>query len=285
MVVRYVHDDTNVCTMNKRIKDLTNSLRDHHSVDFSLFDRNFLMKIIHNRSAKLNHIFVDDYLDYLELEKEEVQLLYNSLNINYSSFFRDSITFSYLEKKVLPSLIQSKLRSGEKVIKVWSAACAAGQEAYSVAMLLDELLQNESVDYNIIATDNNADILKKNGIYTRADVSNVTYDRIENYFNKKGNHYQINDTLKSKVSFTEFNLLDNPQHLTLKSIEKSFDIVLCSNVLFYYRDKQKRKIIKHIIKSTSQHGVIITGEVERDDLISQGLIELFEYSSIFVNPV
>jgi len=123
--------------------------------DISKYDDSFLLKSIEKRIIAKGVHSKREYLSLLISSKEECIALNESLSICYSEFFRNSLTFAYLEKLILPSLFSSKYKLKQKEVRIWSAACASGQEAYSLAILCEELIATSTsvLSYRIIATD------------------------------------------------------------------------------------------------------------------------------------
>lgn len=124
-------------------------------VNISLFDEKFLEKSVNKRLDELGLSTVDAYLLKLQTDLDEIKFLNESLHINYSEFFRNSLTFSYLEQIIIPRLFETKKANNGKEIRIWSAACAAGQESYSIAILFDEYIKKRKTNiwYRIFATD------------------------------------------------------------------------------------------------------------------------------------
>jgi len=148
-----------------------------YAKDISRYDESFLLKSIEKRMAARSLTTIADYCKYLSEDVKEAEEFYRSLNITYSEFFRNPLTFALLEHRVLPALIEEKLDSGTAEIRVWSAGCAAGQESYSIACLLDELLyaRKKSLSFRIFATDISEKCLvfARSGVYDAVTVQNV----------------------------------------------------------------------------------------------------------------
>lgn len=141
--------------MTNRLKQFTELIFLLQGVDVSKYDNTFLNKSIQTRIKETDCDSSEDYYRFLEQNQEETKILLESLHVNYSEFFRNSLTFSVLEHVILPSIVLKKGKERSKKIRVWTTACAAGQESYSLAMLLEELKNGsvQKIDYNIFATD------------------------------------------------------------------------------------------------------------------------------------
>jgi len=137
-----------------------------------MYDESFLRKCVETRRGKTACASNGDYLAHLSGNEEEADVLLRSLTITYSKFFRNPLTYSYLEQSVLPTLIEKRSREGRLELRIWSAGCAAGQEAYSLAILLEDLgeKRRSEIPFHICATDTSAQDLDagRKGMYSRS---------------------------------------------------------------------------------------------------------------------
>jgi chemotaxis protein methyltransferase CheR len=172
-----------------------------------------------------------------------------------------------------------------KEIRIWSAACAAGQEAYSFAMLMDEIKNggSEKFIYRIFATDHDESQVNKaiKGHYSETDLNNVSLTRVKQWFTKHGETYSIKDELKVNINFTVFDLFSEELRSPVESIFGDFDVVICSNLLFYYNNKYCQVILEKTGRSMARGGYLITGETERRILLQNNYHEVFPQSGIF----
>lgn len=270
--------------MKIELEKITSFLLSKHGVDISVYDESFLKNSIEKRLNLSNCIDLDKYYDYLINSKLESESLLESFNISFSEFFRNPVTFAYLEQHILPTLIAKKQKNGEKEIRIWSAACAAGQEAYSAAILCDELLdRNMDISFRIFATDINPSELEKGklGIYSPAVVSKVSLKRIQTYFTQKGDSYAIDPLLKQKIDFSVFDLLNETNGAPSASIFGNFDLVFCCNLLFYYKAEIRKRILAKTGACLSKGAYLITGESEREIIKGHFYQEVFTASAIF----
>jgi chemotaxis protein methyltransferase CheR len=240
-----------------------------HGRDISAYDEAFLLKSLEKRLTATGIGSPADYSEYLLGNASEAETLSCSLDISFSEFFRNQLTFALLEQLILPGIISEKERNGRGEIRVWSAGCAAGQEAYSVAILLDELTadrRNNAVSFRLFATDRSASELElaRQGTYDSAAVRNVRQRHVQRYFISKEESYQVVDDLKARVDFSSYDLLDERLGCPSESIYGDFDIVFCGNLLFYYRPKIRQFILNKIYRCLSPGGYLVTGEAERE---------------------
>ena len=256
--------------MENILDEITQIIKEVYSIDISIYEETFIQKIISNRVAENGLQSIAEYSRYLISNQSEAYLLFNSLNITYTEFFRNSLTFANLEQWIIPKLVEQKASGRE--IRIWSAGCSSGQEPYSLAMLLDKYQQKEStrIRYRIIATDISLaelDMARK-GEYRHDQVQSIKVSHLTEFFEKNGDTYTICPRIRENVSFSEYNLLDKESSYPQESIFGGFDLVLCSNLLFYYRKEQQNLILRKMINSMGPNGYLITGEAERHSVVS-----------------
>ncbi len=256
-----------------------------HGIDVSPFDETFLEKSLQNRIDEINCLTHEDYYVFLRKNKKEGTRFLHSLFICYSEFFRNALTFGVLEHIVLPALIAKKINAKQKEIRIWSAACAAGHEAYSVAMLLEELKNGDAnkFSYRIFATDQSQAQINEaqKGHYADTALNNLTIKRLNKWFAKHGNSYTIKPELKMHIDFSVFDLFNPESNAPPASIFGDFDLVICANLLFYYKPEYQKTILAKTNKCLAKGGFLMTGETERDILSKNDYNEVYLQSGIF----
>ena len=254
--------------MNREMAEIIRVMSRTHARDISLHDPAFLAKSIERRLAATGIKTAAAYGGHLSENSTEAEALSRALNINYSEFFRNPLTFALLEQVILPGLAVEKEKAGRAEIRVWSAACAAGQEAYSIAILLHDLTtaRGGAISYRIFATDrSDAEIVAaQEGVYDSAAVHNVRWKHLRRYFTQEGESYTIIPALRNRIGFSVYDLLDELRASPPQSIFGDFDLAVCSNLLFYYRPDIRRRILNKIWKSLAAGGYLVTGEAEID---------------------
>jgi chemotaxis protein methyltransferase CheR len=181
-----------------------------------------------------------------------------AMTTNESAFFRDKDGFDRFRDMVLPQLVAA--RASEKRLRIWSAACAAGQEAYSIAMILDDfklLAQGWSID--LVATDLSSDSIARAelGVYTQFEVQRgLSPERLKAHFTQEGTNWRVNDSLRRTISFHPFNLLDSYGWLG------DIDVVFCRNVLIYLDHKTKMQVLDKLADTLSADGTLLLGHLE-----------------------
>ena len=252
--------------MKKTTEGIVLLMFEKYSRDISMFSDAFLENSIVNRMTSGNSEKPGEYMQKLADDPDEFVLLSESLSNSYSAFFRSPLTFHMLSQFVLPKIINEKIKKQENEIRIWSAGCASGQEAYSLAMISEDLLakSNDTFSYHIFATDNDkAEIASaRRGEYDFESVKNLPYKFIDNYMVNEGDTYAIKDSIKKKVEFSEYDLLDGLSSFPPDSIFGDFDLVMCSNVLLYYKPEFQKLILGKFIRSVSPGGFFATGEAE-----------------------
>jgi chemotaxis methyl-accepting protein methylase len=263
--------------MNKDIEEVIRIVGHACGKDMSVFDEAFLRKSIENRGKALGINSLDAYCMRLEESAAEADTLFRSLGITHSEFFRNPLAFALLEQWILPNLASRKSVKGE--IRIWSACCAAGQEAYSIAMLLDGLksVSGNEIRFRIFATDISLTALAqaREGTYDQKEVQSVKLMFLQRYFERKGGTYIVTPRLRDQVNFSVYDLLDRFSAYPAESIYGDFDIVFCSNILFYYSAEIQNLILMKMRQSMSDDGCLITGEAEKALVERTGAFRMF----------
>jgi chemotaxis protein methyltransferase CheR len=181
-----------------------------------------------------------------------------AMTTNESSFFRDQKPFDQFRQLVLPRLMAT--RAAKRSIRIWSAACSSGQEAYSLAMILnDEAAKLAGWRVEIVGTDISAEMVERSkaGVYTQFEVQRgLPITMLVKHFKQNGDKWQISPQLRQMASFREWNLLGDLSPLG------QFDIVFCRNVLIYFDGPTKGKVLEGIARQMPQDGVLYLGGAE-----------------------
>jgi chemotaxis protein methyltransferase CheR len=202
----------------------------------------------------------DDLVRLIRTKNDEAVIrdVVEAMTTNESFFFRDTKPFDQFKQICLPAMI--KARASSKTIRIWSAACSSGQEGYSLAMILSEMsAQLAGWKIEIIGTDLSGEILQraKDGLYSQFEVRRgLPITLLVKYFQQTGDRWKISDAIRSKVQFREWNLLNDPAPLG------KFDIVFCRNVLIYFDQPTKTKVLAGIAKQMPDDGYLFLGGAE-----------------------
>ena len=189
-----------------------------------------------------------------------------AMTVNETSFFRDPQQFSRLREQVLPQLLEA--RGTDRRLRIWAAGCAAGQEAWSLAMLLDAMpLHGSSVE--LIATDISGDAIARaaTGHYSQADVMRgLSEEDVARHFLPQESGFLISSRLQRMVRFRKFNLLDSFGWLD------ELDLVLCRNVLMHFDRAARVSVLERLAETLSPDGVLMLGDTET----VQGFSDLYQ---------
>ena len=255
-------------------------------LDLSAYDAGFLRKALDKEMLASGFKTVAAYGSYLAEHRTEAEAFCRALRICHSEFFRNPQTFALLERRILPSLLAAKTPSGRSEIRIWSAACAAGQEVWSVAMLMDELTRggNPPQVYRIFASDlSEPDLVRaRAGVYSAEAVGNVRMRHLRECFVRRGEAFEIAPRLRARVDFSTYDLLDAESSSPAASIYGDFDLILCCNLLFYYRPALQQRILNKLCRALAPGAYLVTGEAERDSVARQpGLSAVHTHSAVF----
>lgn len=251
--------------MNRDMDDIIYMLKVDFDINISIFSESFLTRIINMRISDTKSKNIKEYKERINEDIQETIVLKRLLNNTYTRFFRDPLIFAQLQKIVIPNLVT--MINEQRELRIWSASSSSGQEAYSLAILIAEFEEELGIKipYRIIATDISLSKLEKgrNGVFGKNDILNLKLKYIEKYFTNKGNDYIISKELKKNISFSYFDLIDDKNIKPPESIYGDFDLVLCSNLLFYYNLEVQKKIIAKSELSLGPNGYFVTSEVEK----------------------
>jgi len=202
----------------------------------------------------------DDLVRLIRTKNDEAVIrdVVEAMTTNESFFFRDTKPFDQFKQICLPALL--KARAAQKTIRIWSAACSSGQEAYSLAMILSEMgAQLSGWKIDIVGTDLSQEILNraKEGMYSQFEVQRgLPITLLVKYFQQTGDRWKLSDAIRNKVQYREWNLLNDPAPLG------KFDIVYCRNVLIYFDQPTKAKVLAGIAKQMPDDGFLFLGGAE-----------------------
>ena len=233
--------------------------------DVSAFDRTFLARCLAKCQEVAGAPTPADYLGRLGDDAAEARAFLASLHIGTSEFFRNSLTFAVLEHLVLPRLVGDL--SARAALRVWCAGCSSGEEPYSVAILLDELLAGSggATSCHIFATDSceAGVVAAREGVYDARAVQNLRRKHLEAYFTRAGDSFTVIPRLRDRVDFSTHHLLDAGTHSPPASIYGDFNLILCCNLLIYYRPEFRQRIIEKLLSCLAPRGYLVLGETER----------------------
>ena len=239
------------------VEQIFELLRNHSGLDFSYYKSGTVARRIERRIQLGNYQSLDRYIHALQSSPGELHELYKDLLIGVTKFFRDPVAFEHLRLKIIPKLVDD-CPAGESV-RVWCAGCATGEEAYSIAILLDEYISKHkpSVDVKVFATDVHQKSLNiaTRGVYSSTSVTDVGKARLEKYFRHQRDEYHISRELRKKVLFA-------PQNVISDAPFTQMDLVVCRNLLIYLQPQPQKKVLAMFHFALKTGGVLFLGPSE-----------------------
>ena len=201
-----------------------------------------------------------EYLDYLRNDKsgKELVLLIDAISTNVTQFFRERDHFDFLREKVAGWMAGGRTR-----LRFWSAACSSGEEPYSLAMILKSLSNVPNADMRILATDISTHILRQavQGAYREEAVSTIPGQLARKYLDRTktsgGDIYKVSDALKNMVVFRRLNLNKTPY-----PIRGTFDVIMCRNVMIYFDNELRSRIVGEAFRLLRPGGYLLIGHAE-----------------------
>lgn len=252
--------------LNIELKKIIDYLLNQRGIDFSGYREAMLERRTQKRLYVTNCKDYEEYLTFLAAHPQELDSLIDAYTINVSSFYRNPLSFEILRKEVFPSIIEQKKIESSQNVRIWSAGCAKGEEPYTIAIVLKELLNREKMTYPIyiIGTDidNKALSAAKQAVYSEDSIEKLKHGLVRKYFFESDNTFQVNTEIREMVQFSYFNLLNEKQKVPPESIYGDFDIVFCRNVLIYLKEAQQNIIFEKIYHSLKPNGYLVLGEAE-----------------------
>jgi two-component system CheB/CheR fusion protein len=241
-------------------KQIITLLRLRKGTDFTYYKQTTIRRRILRRIALTKTVELSAYLKYLRQDKQELDVLYMDLLIPVTEFFRDPEVFDNLHKKVIPAIIENK--TSDDTIRVWVAGCSTGQEAYSLAIAINEVLSGiaDTAPFQkvqVFATDLSAPAIEKarSGMYSNSEVQGLTPDQLLRYFTKYKNGYQVNQAIRSCCVFAVHDFLKDPPF-------SKMDLISCRNVLIYLGAYLQKKALTTFHYALIPKGILWLGKSE-----------------------
>jgi two-component system CheB/CheR fusion protein len=233
-------------------------VRKRSGINFHTYKPGTIWRRLQRRLAATGARSLEEYQGYLQGHPEEYQRLVASFLIKVTEFFRDPDLFTHLRRHVLPDVIRRARERGDE-IRLWSAGCATGEEAYSLAMVLCEALGDEleRVDVRLFATDIDLDAVAfaRRGRYPASALSGVSADLTARYFTEEAGEYQITKRLRSLLIFGQHDLGQRPPF-------PNVDLILCRNVLMYFTPELQQRALQLFAFALRDAGYLVLGKTE-----------------------
>lgn len=264
--------------MNSEYQRILSVLKQQRGIDFSGYRSAMLERRIRLRMQAAGLTRVEDYCAHLRDNPGELDRLLDCLTIKVSRFFRNPLVFEYLARHVLPRLLHKKKKGKDRSIRLWSAGCSLGEEAYSLAILVRELQRQEESSENsvIFGTEIDASALQEaeKGIYAAESLKENKLGLIKRYFTPVGDQaiqrldgedavrFRIVPEIRELVFFSVYDILAPETWAPPESVYGGFDLVSCRNVLIYFEAEQQQRVFAKLHQALIPGGFLVLGESE-----------------------
>ena len=250
-------------TLSMRTFDrLRTLIRKHTGLDFPDEKRYLLESRIKPRLLAQGMPDFETYADHVENDgTSEIPNLVNAVTINETAFFRHPSQFEALEDTIFPELARRRQEQAGP-LRLWSAACSAGDEAYSLAILIREALapRHPHMDHQLVGTDIDTEVLEKAqaGRYRKRAVRNVPPAYLRKYFDRSGEAFVVDPSIREMVEFRTLNLTDARDMRQMRN----FDLIMCANVLIYFNEASKKDVLRGLHRALRPGGYLFVGGSE-----------------------
>ena len=250
----------------KTVFDLISS---ESGVEFHYYKTPTILRRINKRMMQGNFSSPDKYVGYLQHNKEEVKQLGQDFLIGVTRFFRDPEAFDVLRNKVISTIIDNK--DEDDTIKVWVTACSTGEEAYSIAMVIDEVLERttKNLTVKIFASDIDSEAIQfaSIGEYPASIEKDVDDHLLRKYFTRNGKNYTIAPRIRKQIVFAKHNIIKDPPFI-------KNDLISCRNMLIYISPSMQQRIFSLLLFAAGKDGYIFLGPTENSSLIKKDVQEI-----------
>jgi len=224
-------------------------------ITFTPTNRSILESRLKERLREKGVDSVKTYLGKIRTDKEELKGFLDSITTNLTRFFRNQAHFDAMEKHVIPELINN-IRKIPGTIRIWSAGCSTGEEPYTIAMLMSEILP-KAWNFEILASDISLKCLMtaKEGFYADSRIVGIPDDYLKKYFDKVDGGFKIRPDIQSKIKFDYHNLKN-------ESGQRNFDVVFCRNVIIYFDEVAQTAVMNRFWDSMASKSFLFIGHSE-----------------------
>ena len=240
----------------QQLSRITDILSERKGMDFSGYKSGTMERRLKRRIVASGAGRMSDYLRLLNERPDEIDTLASEILISVTSFFRDKAAFESFNGALRQHL---KQHPEKPELRIWVAGCATGEEAYSIAMLAAEAVNQlkDGIDVQIFATDLDDEALRvaRRGVYSAGALVDVPAALIEKYFRPINNYYEVNKRIRDMVVFARHNLVSDPPFMRV-------DFITCRNVLIYFEAKLQRKVLERFHFALAEHGILFLGRSE-----------------------
>jgi chemotaxis protein methyltransferase CheR len=246
---------------DKEFWQLANYIKDNYGINLKDEKKTLLMGRLHNVLLEKSFKSFSEYFNYVLSDKtgDAIATLINKITTNHTFFMRETEHFEYFRNIVLPYLVSTKK---DKDLRIWSAGCSSGEEAYTLAMIIDEFFGNEKKgwDTKILATDISNQVLEiaTRGVYANDRIASLPTQWKLSYFKKLDNENSVLvDKIRSEVIFRTFNLMT-----AAFPFKRKFDVIFCRNVMIYFDHQTKAELVQKFYNGSESGGYLFIGHSE-----------------------
>jgi len=248
---------------NDDYTDLTSFIYKKSGIKFEDKKRYFINKRVEKRLSEMNIDNVRDYLRFLKFKDDgtEFQSLMNLLTVNETYFFREFGTLETFAEHCLREITEKKAAQNDFNIRIWSAGCSTGEEPYTLAIIVREMLDDlHKWNVSILASDIDENVLEKavEAKYDDRSLKDVPDEYFKKYFTTSGGQHTPNSDVRKMVTFEHLNLMDRVQMRK----KRGFDFIFCRNVLIYFDEISRKQVVDHYYISMNRGGYIFLGHSE-----------------------
>ena len=239
------------------LQKILSLIREQTGIDFTDYKQSTVVRRIERRIGIAQLSGPSDYLEFLQQSEQEVVALRHDLLINVTRFFRDGEVFGVLRDEILPVIL--KEAAEQKTLRIWVPGCATGEEAYSIAMLVQELVRarGEKWDVKIFATDVDKNSIEcaGRGLYPKSIVADVAPELLARFFVEENGHLRISRKIREQIVFAQQNILRDPPFTHV-------DLISCRNLLIYLRTDPQHKVMALLHFALQPGGHLLLGTSE-----------------------
>lgn len=252
--IKVIGQDEEAKGSRQKILVLIKKLTGH---DFSLYKENTINRRIGRRMTVLQIDNISDYLEYIQKNPHEANVLFKEFLINVTNFFRDPKAFESFKKNITSELLEKK--DDGDTLRIWVPGCSTGEEIYSIAIIIQEYIETarKIFDVQLFGTDIDKEAIEiaRSGIYPSTISSEISPERLKKFFLKKDDSYMINRDIREMVVFAPHDLLKDPPFINL-------DVISCRNVLIYMNKDAQKKLLSSFSYGLNREGILFLGPSE-----------------------
>lgn len=248
----------------REFKEISEMVYERFGINLTEAKRNLVNGRLLNAIRQKGCKNFSEYIEYIKSDKtgEALSEMINRISTNHTYFMRERAHFDYFKNVALPEAIACRKRKNDLDLRIWSAGCSSGEEAYTLAILLQETLKSERGNWSagILATDISGKVLEaaSNGVYPSERLEKLPPVLKNSYFEKKHKDaWQARPELKREVTFRRFNLMNKAF-----PFKRKFQIIFCRNVMIYFDNPTKKELVRRFYENTERGGYLFIGHSE-----------------------